>query len=72
MAGMAGQRHSLAMMNAARAKLGLAIQLANMALADPIARKSDQTLAVIILLSTFEVCNNNRQSLSDPKIDCCR
>jgi hypothetical protein len=55
MAGLANQRKSATIMEAARLRYALAIHMVNTALRDPTQVASDQTLAVIILLGTFEV-----------------
>jgi hypothetical protein len=55
MAGMATQAKSSTLLTGARTRFGRALQLVNMALKDPLACKSDEILAVIMLLGIFEV-----------------
>lgn len=55
------KRSSLSLSRDAHAEYGTALQLVNRELSNPVAACSDSTLAVVVLMSFFEVCLNSTQ-----------
>jgi hypothetical protein len=57
MAGLARQKGSPALAGIANRRYAMALNMTNSAMRDPVAVRSDQTLAVVNLLGMFEVCH---------------